>query len=217
MLILLRQQGSIATQTFCQVPRVSSEAFPLLGRLETQLLGITMLLFSSLQILSFGLLLVASEANNIPTSSSSLGSRCVDYTIPITVSSDSFKWTGPKWNDDFGLADFITSAVTRPEAGFPPAFGNLTRTTDLYQITGTFCTPEIASVKARPLLLATHGIGFDRRYAVFLVPTRKKPLILGRHWNSAYKPEKYSFVQAATKAGYSIFFYDRLGTWNSTK
>lgn len=37
------------------------------------------------------------------------------------------------------------------------------------------------------------------------------------YWNSPYKPEKYNFVQAATDAGYSVFFYDRLGTGSSTK
>lgn len=50
------------------------------------------------------------------------------------------------------------------------------------------------------MLLATHGLGYDRRY-----------------WASPYKPEDYSFVDYALDKGYSVFFYDRLGTGQSEK
>jgi pimeloyl-ACP methyl ester carboxylesterase len=36
-----------------------------------------------------------------------------------------------------------------------------------------------------------------------------------RYWDAQYKPEKYSYVNAALKAGYSILYYDRLGTGQS--
>ncbi|RSM15039.1 hypothetical protein CEP52_000993 [Fusarium oligoseptatum] len=37
------------------------------------------------------------------------------------------------------------------------------------------------------------------------------------HWNSAYEPDKYNFVQHAISQGYSVWFYDRLGTGESEK
>jgi hypothetical protein len=37
------------------------------------------------------------------------------------------------------------------------------------------------------------------------------------YWNSPYEPEEYNFVQYAINEGYSVFFYDRLGTGLSSK
>nr|OQO16165.1 hypothetical protein B0A51_16294 [Rachicladosporium sp. CCFEE 5018] len=37
------------------------------------------------------------------------------------------------------------------------------------------------------------------------------------HWNSAYSPDQYNFVQYAVEAGYSVFFYDRVGCGESSK
>lgn len=37
------------------------------------------------------------------------------------------------------------------------------------------------------------------------------------YWNFPYEPEKYNFAQFAINKGYSIFFYDRLGTGISSK
>lgn len=38
-----------------------------------------------------------------------------------------------------------------------------------------------------------------------------------RYWASSYKPEQYSFAQYALDAGYSIFYYDRLGVGLSSR
>jgi pimeloyl-ACP methyl ester carboxylesterase len=40
---------------------------------------------------------------------------------------------------------------------------------------------------------------------------------LQRYWASSYKPEQYSFAHYALNAGYSIFYYDRLGTGHSSR
>jgi len=40
---------------------------------------------------------------------------------------------------------------------------------------------------------------------------------LQRYWASSYKPEQYSFAHYALNAGYSIFYYDRLGTGLSSR
>ncbi|KAH8656684.1 Alpha/Beta hydrolase protein [Tricladium varicosporioides] len=69
-----------------------------------------------------------------------------------------------------------------------------------YKIAASFCTPKVKTGKEKTVILATHGIG----------PARS-------HWNSPYKPDDYNFVQWATTQGYSVFFYDRLGTGASQK
>jgi hypothetical protein len=42
-------------------------------------------------------------------------------------------------------------------------------------------------------------------------------LIHTSYWASSYKPENYSFVDYTLDKGYSVFFYDRLGTGQSEK
>jgi len=37
------------------------------------------------------------------------------------------------------------------------------------------------------------------------------------YWDSEYQPENYNFVDFAISRGYSVFFYDRLGTGESSK
>ncbi|KAK9326637.1 hypothetical protein V1520DRAFT_358791 [Lipomyces starkeyi] len=70
-----------------------------------------------------------------------------------------------------------------------------------YGISAQLCVPPDS--KNRELLqIATHGLGFDKRY-----------------WD-AQPPnavEDYSYVNAALQAGYSILTYDRLGTGKSNK
>ena len=40
-------------------------------------------------------------------------------------------------------------------------------------------------------------------------------LISCSYWTSTYKPDEYNFVQYALDAGYSVLYYDRLGTGKS--
>ncbi|KAI4157211.1 MAG: hypothetical protein LQ342_008460, partial [Letrouitia transgressa] len=157
-------------------------------------------MFMSLVLSFLALLLLRTNGHNIPERYTPPQAHCIDYVVPVTVTSDDYQWVGPRWTDNFGLTEFVTTVVTRPAASFPPPFGNPVASTALYEISATFCTPKKGSPKAKTVLLATHGLAFSRSY-----------------WNSPYKPEKYNFVQAATDAGYSVFFYDRLGTGSSTK
>ena len=40
-------------------------------------------------------------------------------------------------------------------------------------------------------------------------------LIRASYWASSYKPKEYSFAQYALENGYSVFWYDRVGTGRS--
>ncbi|KAK2769561.1 hypothetical protein FQN52_005204 [Onygenales sp. PD_12] len=127
--------------------------------------------------------------------------HCVDYTIPVSVSTDILTFNGTKWDDNFGLVDFVSVQSSREDAGFPPSIGAPEPYKGDLEIAGTFCSPiEYGKHGARTVLLATHGLGFERGY-----------------WNSAYDPKEYNFVEHAVGEGYSVFFYDRLGTGKSTK
>ncbi|KAH8804377.1 Alpha/Beta hydrolase protein [Xylogone sp. PMI_703] len=126
--------------------------------------------------------------------------NCVDYDILVSISTEVATWNATKWNDDFGVVDFVSFAATRTSAGLPPPITGPSLFEGQFTIAATFCSPNVkASPHHKTVLLATHGLGFDRGY-----------------WNSQYQPEDYNFAQYILNKGYSIFFYDRLGVGASS-
>jgi pimeloyl-ACP methyl ester carboxylesterase len=128
------------------------------------------------------------------------GADCKEYMIPVEITSDNFVFNGTEWDDDYGLQDFISLATTRPSAMFPTVLSGPKTETATYKIAASFCTPKHKNGKEKTVILATHGIG----------PARA-------HWNSPFRPKEFNFVQYAIGQGYSVFFYDRLGTGASEK
>lgn len=130
-----------------------------------------------------------------------LNADCHDYMIPVDIEWDKLEFNATKWQDNDGLQDFLAVATTRePGPNYPSPLGPSTKVNGTYQIAASFCSPKKASKRAKTVIVATHGIA----------PARN-------HWNSAFEPEKYNFVQHATNQGYSVFFYDRLGCGASEK
>ena len=84
-----------------------------------------------------------------------------------------------------------------------------------------------------PLRFALPRIKMAKKRLLFSPPTVSgKPEVTGEKYsirvgilrtltmtcrNSPYKPAEYNFVQHAISQGYSVFFYDRLGTGDSEK
>jgi hypothetical protein len=125
---------------------------------------------------------------------------CVDYMIPVDIVSDNYVFNYTRWSSDFELEDFLSIATTRAGANYPSVLDGPYPENATYKIAATFCSPKIKIGKEKTVILATHGIE----------PARA-------HWNSPYQPEEYNFVQWAMQGGYSVFFYDRLGTGASQK
>ena len=128
------------------------------------------------------------------------GAECAEYRIPVTITSENVVFKFPKWENNFQLQDFLTAATTRASANYPSIVDGTKNETATYTIAASFCTPEKKNGKETTVVLATHGIGQARS-----------------HWNSPYRPDEYNFVQYAIGKGYSVFFYDRLGTGESQK
>ncbi|KAF2098390.1 alpha/beta-hydrolase [Rhizodiscina lignyota] len=124
---------------------------------------------------------------------------CEDYMIPIDIEYDNLVFNATKWEDNYGLIDFLTEATARAGAGYPSPVEQK-HTKGSFEIAASFCSPKKKTSKAKNVIIATHGIG----------PARA-------HWNSPFKPEDYNFVQWAIGQGYSVFFYDRLGCGASQK
>ncbi|KAF2099701.1 alpha/beta-hydrolase [Rhizodiscina lignyota] len=144
--------------------------------------------------------ILLAQAHRIHTEYTPPNANCIDYEIPVVVSTKGVEWIGPKRTDNYGLIDFVFLSSTRPEANFTPPVTGPVDINGTYTISGTFCSPKTKCEHSNTVLLATHGLGYDRSY-----------------WNSAFEPEKYNFAQYAVDKGYSIFFYDRLGTGRSSK
>jgi hypothetical protein len=127
--------------------------------------------------------------------------QCIGYNVPVTVTSQNFVFNVTKFKDNFDAIDLITN-FTRKDLNstvFNP-IGGAENATATYIISGTFCSPKVPSGREKTVLLATHGLHYD-----------------GRYWDSSYKPENYSFVESAVAQGFSVFYYDRLGTGKSQK
>ncbi|KAF5688791.1 alpha beta-hydrolase [Fusarium circinatum] len=124
--------------------------------------------------------------------------NCWEYQVPVTITSENLVFNFPDWKDDYALQDFLTAATTRQSAGYPSPIVGTQNETTTYTLAASFCIPKHSGRKT--IILATHGIGQART-----------------HWNSAYQPDEYNFVQYAISKGYSVWFYDRLGTGDSEK
>ncbi|KAM0337694.1 hypothetical protein ACHAPU_011524 [Fusarium lateritium] len=124
--------------------------------------------------------------------------NCWEYKVPVTITSENVVFNFPDWKDDYALQDFLTAVTTRESAGYPSPIVGTKNETATYTLAASFCTPKRPGKKT--IILATHGIGQART-----------------HWNSAYEPDEYNFVQHAISKGYSFWFYDRLGTGESDK
>ncbi|KAJ4288172.1 hypothetical protein N0V90_012189 [Kalmusia sp. IMI 367209] len=125
---------------------------------------------------------------------------CTDYTVKSTVTYSELQWIQPPFNNNYDVVALLTNIATQAKVPFNP-FSGAKNVTKSYQLAGTFCKPKTQNNgKQNTVLVATHGAGFDRRY-----------------WASSYKPEDYNFAQYALDAGYSVFYYDRLGVGLSSR
>ncbi|KAH7407607.1 Alpha/Beta hydrolase protein [Cadophora sp. MPI-SDFR-AT-0126] len=152
-----------------------------------------LLLVSSISLLLSGVL--------AHSTCSDLANRtCQDYTIPVNITSQVLIPGYPRFKDDFDVVDFVNTLLSRDsKASFVP-FSGAKNFTASYKIAATICSPCKSTRKEKTLLLASHGLGYDRRY-----------------WDSGMESANYSFVDFAVAQGYSVLFYDRLGTGKSSK
>lgn len=113
--------------------------------------------------LTLGLYFLALVATAWSTTFTPKGASCQDYTIPVTVTSENRPWIGPRWTDNYGFIDFLSLTSSRQSAEFSSPVGNPVNQTTSYNISATFCTPETPGKSSKTVLLATHGLGFDKR------------------------------------------------------
>ncbi|KAK0717924.1 Alpha/Beta hydrolase protein [Lasiosphaeria miniovina] len=148
------------------------------------------------------LLLAASTIAGVASAANA--KTCNSYNIPVTVTSTNLVFGLPHFQTDFDVADFVDTItsrnVTTASSVIAPGVQVVTAT---YNIAATFCRPgngKPDSKKKSTVLIATHGLGFDKTY-----------------WDPQLNKTMYSFTDWAIGQGYSIFSYDRLGVGASSR
>ncbi|KAI8623722.1 alpha/beta-hydrolase [Xylariaceae sp. FL1651] len=155
------------------------------------------------RVLLFASMLSASLCAPLDSFSSGLAGLmgdCYEYDIPVTTQTEANVWGGPEFGDNYDVAAFIGNVIKRPS--IPPfnPFSGKRNVTGSYTIGATFCSPRNSSSHEKTVLLATPGLGYDRRY-----------------WAPTVNTSAYSFVNYAITKGYSVFLYDRVGSGKSTR
>ncbi|KAH6607034.1 hypothetical protein Trco_003347 [Trichoderma cornu-damae] len=126
---------------------------------------------------------------------------CKQLDIPLPITAPSAVYDIPRVDNDIEASAWAIYDATRTTIH---GVGNIiknTTTSGTFNIHAQLCMPKAGKKgKNSVLQIATHGVHYDSRY-----------------WDSKYKPEKHSYVEAALAAGYSILTYDRLGVGESDK
>ncbi|KAH8893669.1 alpha/beta-hydrolase [Thozetella sp. PMI_491] len=114
--------------------------------------------------------------------------NCVDLVVPVTVAANNTKYDILRVDSNIDAVEFTRARDIDQISLGPIAVGGQ------YNISAQLCVPTTPIKHEKILLLATHGVGFDKRA-----------------FDSGYRPEEFSFVDSALAQGYATFAYDRLG------
>jgi len=126
-----------------------------------------------------------------------LNGHCVQLDLPVSATAPSAIYDLPQVNNNIEAAAWAIYDATWTTPHSTSSVVRNTTTSGIFNIHAQLCIPN--NTKDGGILqLATHGAHYDSRY-----------------WDSAYKPEDHSYVEATLKAGYSILTYDRLGAGQS--
>ncbi|KAI1622053.1 Alpha/Beta hydrolase protein [Exophiala viscosa] len=144
----------------------------------------------------FTLLLAVVEAATIAKNAY----NCTSFIVHVPVNNVTVVVPPiPPFTDQHtatSFANLITEDLTLPQdaSGAP----NLSTLTTTFNISAEYCTPAKPGPKASTLQILTHGLGFNRTYWDFYLP-------------SAPNNAQYSYINTATGAGYSTLSWNRLG------
>ncbi|KAK4032179.1 hypothetical protein C8A01DRAFT_41389 [Parachaetomium inaequale] len=154
-------------------------------------------MWSSALIGVLGLTQIAAGAPGAPATSTK---QCVELRVPVPVVALNHHYIMPRVDSNIDAIDWTVNVTTWSN---PTAAERVTGDVSVdrtFNINAQLCVPSQKGAKADILQIATHGLGFDKRY-----------------FDVEVKPAEYSYVNAAVKKGYSILTYDRLGTGKSEK
>src|ERR1700759_1624389 len=96
-----------------------------------------------LSLLVFGIIpLTWAHPSHIHKGYTPTKANCVDYKVPVTVSTQGVSWIAPKWSDDYGLTDIVSVVGTRTTANFSAPISGPVAINGNYTVSATFCSPK---------------------------------------------------------------------------
>lgn len=102
-------------------------------------------------------LLISSSLATTPTKT------CIDYEIPVTIESLNYIIAKP-FQSNYDVVDLVSNLASRTAAtDFHPYSGAALQIAS-YTISATFCAPGDTAPSNGIVLLASHGLNFDRRF-----------------------------------------------------
>ena len=108
---------------------------------------------------------VAAWMINAALTQPALTRYCQNYDIPVNITSENLIYGLPKFVNNFDLVDLVTDLGTRNTTPTHSPFAGVVTQAASYTIAATFCTSsDPASAANRTVLLATHGLAFDRSF-----------------------------------------------------
>jgi hypothetical protein len=126
---------------------------------------------------------------------------CSDFSVSVPVNNiTTLVPFLPEIQNEYQATFYSNALLTR---GDPRPSPSLTTLTTSFNITATYCHPRKPGPRSSTLHLLTHGLGFNRSYWDFYLPGNSSTA--------------YSYVNAATAAGYSTLSWNRLGHAPSTE
>ncbi|KAL4799712.1 Alpha/Beta hydrolase protein [Aspergillus venezuelensis] len=143
--------------------------------------------------------LITASPTPIPSPSTPNTRPCKDLTLSLPITATNSLYDIPRVDNTIDAVDFVWNLDTWSSPKPADRIRGDIHINETFTISAMLCVPE-DSEKRGILQIATHGFGFDKRY-----------------WDPTIHPEKYSYVDAALNAGYSILTYDRLGVGSSDK
>ena len=111
-----------------------------------------------------------SSSPNVSASYNLHNATCTSYTIPLTLNGSSLIFNPAlRWTDNFELAEFST-ALTATHATPPTLFTGEETFAGSFEVGATFCGP-LKGKKKKTVIVASHGLGFDRSYVTIAQTT----------------------------------------------
>jgi pimeloyl-ACP methyl ester carboxylesterase len=127
-----------------------------------------------------------------------LARNCQNLTVTVSIEGRNGVFNVTATESNIEVVNFVLDQVQQGHNGTAEVLEGYANVEGTYTLSSTYCTPDSGPGKALQIL--THGVGFDRSY-----------------WDASLNDYNYSYVNRAVEAGYSTFFYDRLGIGESSR
>lgn len=108
---------------------------------------------------------LALPSNDAYSTDNSKSRKCQDYNIPLDITSivNETSAAFPPFKSNLDVVNFVFNTVRRDtKTIYMPLSPTQKSVTTSYNIAGTICTP-VNPTSNSTVILATHGLGFDRR------------------------------------------------------